>query len=468
MVRRASVLIVVFLAGALCPANADKDAAAHRAEIGIQGGFFLPDEDLSNKDNKIQELEPIGGPRFALSFAKRFDWFIDTTFADVNANESFVLGEGDVETFAARTGVHFYFKPHTKKVQWFVGVGAGYIDVDLEVAEDFDRNFGSVSLGQRVRLDRRANFRWELRGDRIEDDDDVFEDEDITRAHFLISLNWGLGRMEHDSDGDGVEDSRDDCPDTPPGVIVDERGCPKDSDGDGVWDGIDRCPDTPRGAIVDEWGCPKDSDGDGVWDGIDRCPDTPRGAIVDEWGCPKDSDGDGVWDGIDRCPDTPRGAVVDEWGCPKDSDGDGVWDGIDQCPDTPPGTPVRPDGCPKEAPLFVEDKKTLVLEGVFFEFDEAILLPVSEETLNRVAQSLIDWPEVRVEVAGHTDSEGPDEYNEDLSRRRAGAVRDHLMARGVASDRLQVRGYGESRPIADNRTQAGRARNRRVELRKLD
>jgi OOP family OmpA-OmpF porin len=248
---------------------------------------------------------------------------------------------------------------------------------------------------------------------------------------------------------------------------VDERGCPKDSDGDGVYDGIDRCPDTPRGATVDQWGCPSDSDGDGVYDGIDRCPDTPRGATVDQWGCPSDSDGDGVYDGIDRCPDTPRGATVDQWGCPKDSDGDGVYDGIDQCPDTPRGTPVRPDGCPRVEPLFKLEKQTLILEGVFFEYDKAVVLPQSRDTLDRVAQSLRDWNDVRVEIAGHTDWIGTEEYNQDLSHRRAWSVKEYLTKRGVPAERMTVRGYGESQPIADNHSKGGRATNRRVELKRL-
>jgi OOP family OmpA-OmpF porin len=159
---------------------------------------------------------------------------------------------------------------------------------------------------------------------------------------------------------------------------------------------------------------------------------------------------------------------VDESGCPRDTDGDGVWDGIDRCPGTPPRTPVRPDGCPRAAPLFSEQRKTLILEGVFFEFDAAVLKPESRTTLDRVARSLLDWPEIRVEVAGHTDSSGPEEYNRDLSRRRAEAVRDYLVGKGVAAERMVVRGYGESRPIADNRDPVGRAKNRRTELVKLD
>ena len=160
-----------------------------------------------------------------------------------------------------------------------------------------------------------------------------------------------------DSDGDGVTDDIDQCPDTPAGEPVDENGCSAsqlDSDGDGVPDDIDQCPDTPAGEPVDENGCSAsqlDSDGDGVPDDIDLCPDTPVGEPVDTDGCSLsqlDSDGDGVTDDIDLCPDTPAGEPVDENGCPAsqlDSDGDGVPDDIDQCPDTPANEQADQYGC---------------------------------------------------------------------------------------------------------------------------
>ncbi len=150
-----------------------------------------------------------------------------------------------------------------------------------------------------------------------------------------------------------------------------------------------------------------------------------------------------------------------------DSDGDGVYDGIDKCPGTPRGTPVRPDGCPKVERLFKPEKQTLILEGVYFELDKAVLRPESRHTLDRVAQSLLDWEDVRVEIAGHTDWTGAEEYNTDLSQRRAWAVKDYLIKRGVAAGRMTVKGYGETQPIADNHSKAGRGKNRRVELKKL-
>jgi OmpA-OmpF porin, OOP family len=179
-----------------------------------------------------------------------------------------------------------------------------------------------------------------------------------------------------------------------------------------------------------------------------------------------DSDGDGVPDSKDNCSDTPKGATVDAHGCPHDSDGDGVWDGIDQCPNTPHGTAVNAKGCPKKT-LFEPNRRTLILEGVHFEFDSAKLTSDSYAVLDHVVLALQDWPDIRVEVGGHTDSKGSDEYNLGLSDRRAKAVRDYLVSRGIARSRLEAKGYGESEPIVSNDTDAGRAKNRRVELKKL-
>jgi len=245
---------------------------------------------------------------------------------------------------------------------------------------------------------------------------------------------------------------------------------PGDADGDSVTDVLDHCPDTPTGATVDQHGCPKDSDGDGVPDGIDVCPGTPHRAAVDARGCSGDSDRDGVPDGIDQCPDTPRGATVDAKGCPSDSDHDGVYDGLDNCPGTPSGKPVDARGCPepeKPAAIFA-GKKNLVLEGVNFETNSAELTSSSSEVLDRVAQSLKDWPDVKVEIGGYTDSVGSEGHNLSLSRARAESVRDYIMKRGIDSSRLVAKGYGESNPIADNGSAEGRAKNRRVELTRID
>ncbi|MES0873948.1 OmpA family protein [Sinimarinibacterium thermocellulolyticum] len=192
------------------------------------------------------------------------------------------------------------------------------------------------------------------------------------------------------------------------------------------------------------------------------CPDAPPGVMVDARGCPlpppSDSDGDGVVDGIDQCPDTPAGSVVDASGCPADEDGDGVLNAQDDCPRTPPGFEVDARGCVRERQTVV------VLDSVSFEFDSAELTDQARRTLDRVVAGLKGQPGMRVEIAGHTDALGTEAYNDRLSLARAMAVRNFLVALGIAPSRLEVRGYGESRPIADNDTDEGRARNRRVEF----
>ncbi|HLZ45943.1 MAG TPA: OmpA family protein [Gemmatimonadales bacterium] len=270
-----------------------------------------------------------------------------------------------------------------------------------------------------------------------------------------------------DSDRDGVYDGLDACPNTPEHVEVDARGCPKDSDGDGVYDGIDKCPGTPTGVRVDATGCPIDSDGDGVPDGIDKCPNTPQGATVDTTGCPIDSDHDGVPDGLDKCPNTPAGVEVDSSGCQriKDSDGDGVDDSKDKCPGTAPGTKVDAAGCPI---LFTETRAPVVLRGVTFETGRSTLKPDSYTILDIVAGSLVANPDIKIEIGGHTDATGSPATNTRLSQARAEAVRAYLASKGVAPERMVAKGYGPTQPVAPNTTAAGRAQNRRVELRQTN
>jgi OOP family OmpA-OmpF porin len=204
-----------------------------------------------------------------------------------------------------------------------------------------------------------------------------------------------------------------------------------------------------------------DMDGDGVPDDIDKCPNTPRGVVVDEKGCPKDSDGDGVLDYMDVCPNTPQGAVVDKKGCPLDSDGDGVPDYRDQCPETPAGLKVDETGCA----VVAEVKKLLVLEGVKFEFGSSKIAEESKKLLDNTAlKAMNENPSLRVRIEGHTDSMGPEAYNMNLSLKRAEAVMKYLVTRGVESYRMEVLGKGEDYPVASNDTEEGRAHNRRIEF----
>ena len=272
-----------------------------------------------------------------------------------------------------------------------------------------------------------------------------------------------------DSDGDGVQDYMDECLDTPEEArgYVNTSGCLEDTDKDGVYDYLDKCPNTPIAAkdLVDSLGCPIDTDGDGVYDYLDMCPDTPEAAngMVDQNGCPLDTDKDGVPDYIDECADTPVESrnYVDSVGCSLDTDGDGIYDYEDSCP-TIAGVKENL-GCP-EIKREVRNLLNKAMSGIEFEHNKATIKPQSYKILNDIAKIFIDNPTYYVEVQGHTDNVGNDEYNKDLSERRAHSVRTYLINKGVPAERLTAQGYGPHKPIADNSTAKGRAKNRRVEF----
>ena len=351
--------------------------------------------------------------------------------------------------------------------------GMGYTQYDSDAATD-NRHFGVLegAVGWQKPVSDHWSLRLEARN-LLNLPEKNYGSADKADQQFWGGLTYDFGGKPKDTDGDGVHDKKDKCPDTPKGATVDPNGCPSDADGDGVWNGIDQCPDTPKGATVDTRGCPTDSDGDGVFDGIDQCPDTPKGATVDTKGCPSDSDGDGVWDGIDQCPNTPKGATVDAKGCPVDSDGDGVFDGIDQCPNTAAGLKVDASGCPieiteKETELL--DTGMIRLQNVNFETGKADLLPESFSPLDQVGVILTKWSQLNIEIGGHTDARGTDARNQVLSEARAQSVKDYLTSHftGIQATQLSVKGYGESKPLVHNSSALNMAKNRRVEFKVLN
>ncbi|MEM9462434.1 MAG: OmpA family protein [Myxococcota bacterium] len=205
----------------------------------------------------------------------------------------------------------------------------------------------------------------------------------------------------------------------------------------------------------------KDSDGDGFLDINDRCVDEFGEA---PYGCPVlDSDGDGFLDNEDRCIDEPGGMPS---GCPiRDKDGDGVLDSADRCIEQPESANgfEDEDGCPDELPEELAELDG-VMEGIRFQTAKALILPRSRPRLDRAIDVMKRFPGVRVEISGHTDNRGPHDYNVGLSQRRADAVRNYLVTRGIDASRLQTRGVGPNEPVASNNTKRGRARNRRIEF----
>jgi OOP family OmpA-OmpF porin len=274
-----------------------------------------------------------------------------------------------------------------------------------------------------------------------------------------------------DTDKDGVPDFLDKCSGTPAGVAVDQNGCPLDSDQDGVVDYLDKCPGTPAGVQVDKNGCPHDSDQDGVADNLVKCPGTPAGAKVDMYGCPVDSDKDGVVDYLDKCPGTPAGVQVDKNGCPPDSDKDGVPDYLDRCSRTPAGVKVDSTGCPVVV-MTIENKaaaakrfcsKPAVL-AINFDTNKTDIKPEYYDELKTVGDFLTYFPKAKGEISGHADTVGTKSHNQTLSQGRADSVRQYIVDTfGTDSARIGTKGYGYSKPVASNKTEAGRAKNRRIE-----
>lgn len=248
---------------------------------------------------------------------------------------------------------------------------------------------------------------------------------------------------------------------------------PADTDRDGIVDPDDLCPREPEDldGFKDGDGCAElDNDLDGVSDMMDRCGSDPedQDGFADSDGCPDpDNDEDGVADPVDRCP-LEKG-TVEEGGCPVyDRDKDGIADKFDTCPDQVENVNayLDEDGCPDTKPQFIEitAEQIKITQQIKFATGKALILKTSWPVLDAVAQAMKDYPRIRVEIGGHTDSKGTPSVNRKLSQQRADAVMKYLVTHGVAADRLVARGYGPDKPIDTNMTEAGRAANRRVEF----
>lgn len=239
----------------------------------------------------------------------------------------------------------------------------------------------------------------------------------------------------------------------PPPPVVEK---PKDRDNDGVLDTDDKCPDVKGLASLQ--GCP-DSDGDGLADGDDACPN--QAGTAKYKGCPvPDTDGDGINDEQDKCIDKPGVARYN--GCPvPDTDGDGINDEEDKCIDKP--GPASNNGCPEIAQTVV-DKINYAAKNVFFATGSSKLLAKSFKPLNEVANIMASDESLKLSIEGHTDNTGKADKNQTLSQDRAASVLAYLKSKGVAEDRMTATGFGQDQPVADNKTAAGRAKNRRVEM----
>lgn len=330
------------------------------------------------------------------------------------------------------------------KLQPHLGVGGGYTWVQKIGAGTLNGSFGlSYWLSERVGLVAQSTYKHSF--------------EDYLPKHFEHSLSVAINFGGKDTDGDGIYDKNDACPEV--AGLAAFNGCP-DSDGDGVEDSKDTCPN--QAGLAEFNGCP-DSDGDGVPDNTDNCPNTP--GLKSLAGCP-DADGDGIADGNDNCPNEAGPAANN--GCPwPDSDGDGVLDKDDQCPNEA-GT-VANNGCPEINPTVeVMDTLNEYARTILFDTGKSTFKKETDPVLKAMTAIFKEYPKASFTIEGHTDSVGSEKSNQLLSERRANAVKDYLVANGISDDRLSAVGYGEAQPIDDNKTRAGRANNRRVEVKLND
>ncbi|OZV70922.1 OmpA family protein [Winogradskyella aurantia] len=329
---------------------------------------------------------------------------------------------------------------NSKTFEPYLGVGGGYTWLDDIGAGTLNGSLGfRYWLSEKVGVDVQSTYKHSF--------------EDYLPKHFQHAVGVTFKFGGTDTDGDGIYDNEDACPEEAGLEIF--NGCP-DSDGDGIQDSKDDCPN--EAGLAEFNGCP-DTDGDGVMDKDDKCP-TVAG-LKSLMGCP-DADGDGVADGDDNCPNEAGPAANN--GCPwPDTDGDGVLDKDDKCPNE--AGLVELDGCPQIKPS-AEVVKSLntYARDILFDTGKATFKTETDKVLQAMVTIFKEYPKAEFSIDGHTDSTGSKATNQRLSERRANAVRDYLIANGISADRLTATGYGEDKPIADNRTRAGREENRRVEV----
>jgi len=287
-----------------------------------------------------------------------------------------------------------------------------------------------------------------------------------------------------DNDHDGILNSKDKCKNTPEDFdgYQDDDGCPEyDNDSDGIPDSLDKCPLTAedRDGFEDLDGCPEyDNDNDGIPDSLDKCPLLAEDfdGYQDDDGCPEyDNDGDGIPDSLDKCPLLPEtiDGYQDDDGCPEyDKDKDGIPDSLDKCPLAPEtyNNYLDDDGCPDTPPAPKKKEIKILkqaLKGLQFKVNSFNITKDSYALLDQIVMILQGKDYLRYLIEGHTDISGDYNYNIVLSRLRAKAVKDYLISKGISSDRLLIIGYGPDKPIASNKTAAGRKKNRRIEFKQI-
>ena len=368
----------------------------------------------------------------------------------VNSGTLVVTNPGDLMYYGIDGAVKYSFMNllKSKVIDPNLHLGGGYTFFG-------DNSFGTVNAGAGLTLwfTETVGLSFETTAKKSFGDRNVGTTntpDSPSHMQHMLGLTFKFGGK--DTDGDGVYDKDDACPEV--AGLKQFNGCP-DTDGDGIIDGNDACPDVFGLAALN--GCP-DTDGDGIADKDDACPEVAGLAALK--GCP-DADGDGIADKDDKCP-TVKGPKENA-GCPwPDTDGDGVLDKDDACPTV--AGPASNKGCPEVTAEALDNLKVQA-RSVYFNSGKATFKATEAPAkLDAIADILNDYPTAKFSVEGHTDSDGSTASNQKLSEDRANAVRNALIERGIKAENLSAVGFGESAPIATNKTKAGKALNRRTEI----
>ncbi len=455
--------------------------------LGLWGGLTQYNGDLGNGFYDMSQTQ-FGhvGLNAAWYVNPHFDFVINGTYGNIGYTENqFKSFHGEQLQLNFHFNLNLLNSDKHKVIPYLLGgIGVADYPKKYQIVDGFDF-FAAFGGGVRVKLSDRINLHLQesfAYSDHDNRDGEARNTNDAFLMHSVgITYSFSVGK---DTDKDGVKDKRDNCPNTPLGVIVNESGCPLDRDGDGIADYLDACPDV-KGTIAMK-GCP-DRDNDLVVDSLDKCPDFA--GLVALMGCP-DKDGDGVTDAIDKCPDVFGTKELE--GCPVvDSDMDGVLDTEDACP-AEKGL-VATKGCPDKDADGIADKDdkcpdvfgiamyqgcpddnnetnptTSIPVGEYqniqFETGKDQLTAGSKRILNTVAKLMKENVGYHTAIEGHTDNIGSQAMNNILSQSRAEIVKYYLINKGIDGSRLSTKGFGDKNPIAPNKTSQGRAKNRRVEF----
>ncbi len=465
--------------------SATAQTADKKWNIGLHGGATQYNGDLGNDFYKTNaNFYGFGGLSLSYFLGNHFDLNLSATRGAVGFSRGPGYFLSNLTTATANLrfnilGPESFVRPYV-----FGGFGGMLFDKKFNITKrnlDFATpSFGggiNIKMGPVVMLNLQETFMYSNRDSR----DGVTGGNTDDFLFHSAGLTFNFGKKK-DADMDGVSDRLDKCPSTPSMVAVDDKGCPLDKDMDGVADYLDACPELAGTMALN--GCP-DKDGDGIADKDDRCPDVAGTSAFK--GC-VDTDGDGVADIDDKCANTKMGYKVDASGCTLDNDKDGIVNEEDACPDAAGSVSLKgcPDidgdgvadaddrcpnaagtiankGCP-EITKEVEKKITNIASKLFFETNSDVLKVASLSELDELVLILNEYTYAKLSIDGHTDSQGSDEFNITLSQKRSESVKKYLISKGIAEDRLTGTGYGEGTPVANNKTAAGRAKNRRVEL----